>query len=454
MNTYKFRPDIISNGPPLHYAFRMLPNSPKEIVALTHEITAQKFKTESEARFSFFELGRMHERLETKCFKLQDERSGIWAFFMSYFNSGAYAEQKNLLEEMESKRRLIEDFVQAEPAIETVSQAVEKDAETVPLNMPNQPIPLEVPSQENAPSVSPSAKLPNQRPAPYPLPPSQPSQPSQPPLPPPPPPPPPFAPSSMGRKQVDGTTGSVEIASVSTVAPKNQSLTPSKKYLIAEREKLQRKLEERANPDLFYTVLLPKNANELEQTKRILLSDIERIKRINDGQWLEEKILALARVAEQLQPPKLPLRYADVFRDKVAKYTNQELCFIIGIMFNGKKPEQKHPLYSYYLPHQEILDRLFKDWDSLVLESHWQEFMKHAENWRRYLEINLFGFCETLRRRMLPPKNRDHLNEPTYQILPYEMRKKPRPLALGSNGSKENLGSLNQELNKRIGKKV
>ena len=217
----------------------------------------------------------------------------------------------------------------------------------------------------------------------------------------------------------------------SIAGKKADNRSAEEKYLASEKNKLERNLNERADPRVFYVETPPKNARDLNERKQELMRDIGKIQSLipTDDVWLKEKQKALTNIEAQLKPQLRLLQYAfqkDEFIGRAAKYTNEELRIIIGIMFDGKTPERSHPAYPLYVLNQELLDKIINDWQQLAEGEKGRIFLRHQDEWKRNLNSNRFGFISILRRRMLPEKNTESLREPTYEITPYGKRQQPK----------------------------
>ena len=384
---------------------------PREIISRVDELITEKVEASLEDPVQIFELGRLYGALEFKCEKIEAETTGIWAFFRYFFSSSALTEEKSLLQGMQMSRLLIDD-VRASLERET-EEKLDKDGGDV--------IQPEAEAEDNEPGPSSAA--------------------------PPPPPPPPPPQSVSGR--VGDTTGSID-------GKKTDNRSAEEKHLASEKNKLERNLNERADPKVFYVETPPKNARELNERKQEVMKDISKIQSLNlpDDLWLKEKQKALANIEVQLKPQLKLLQYAfqkDEFIGRAAKYTNEELRIIIGIMFDGKTPERSHPAYQLYVLNHELLDKIINDWQQLAEGEKGRIFLQHKEEWKRNLNSNRFGFILILRRRMLPEKNTESLREPTYEITPYGLKQQPKFLV---DAQKKMPGNVVSELRASMREKI
>lgn len=205
-------------------------------------------------------------------------------------------------------------------------------------------------------------------------------------------------------------------------------LTPEEKHLNAEKRKLERLLKERANPECFYILAPPTNEAKLEIEKNGLKELVAVLKKYPEPELLRRKETELKRIEDQLLPVKRLLKYGEQtdliqFKGKIAKYTNEELRILIGIEFDGKKPNASHPFYPFYMNNQAMLDKIFADWKKLSTGEKGKVFLQHKEEWKRSLNTNFSGVLATLKNRLLPEKNKERLKEPIYEIAPFGAKK-------------------------------
>ena len=210
----------------------------------------------------------------------------------------------------------------------------------------------------------------------------------------------------------------------------------------------------RANHSVFYIETAPPDARGLNERKQWFIKNIEFLKKYNEPEYLHENEAELAKIEEQLKPQKKMLQYGNQqqraqFNEKIARYTNEELGILIGIMFDGKVPEPSHPAYSLYEINRCLLDTVLKDWRKLSAGDKGQIFLSDKEEWQRILVQNRFGFVETLRRRMLPEKNKERLVEPAYEMAAYNKKKEKRRVPVGTG---QVSGAVISELTRKLKK--
>lgn len=377
------------------FRFHPLPYDPQKVIERV-DVFFQENQPIHDPRGAF-EMGRLYGAMAFQCQQIEANTHGIWAFFQSIFNPNAYREQKALIDQMQNKCFLIEDIIRAIPSTEEVQRENHQD---IPHPVAFESGQLQTVDSNKTENRDDSLSHPNSEGV----------------APPPPPPPAPPPPSLKGKSLLSSSTPS---------AVAIQPLTEEEKYFLLERQKRERNLKERANPDVFYLFLPPKNERDLCERKLELQDDLAQN---GTEEWLQKKKKALEKVEEQLIPIKTLLQYGNQqqrpdFNTKIAKYTNDELRIVIGIFFDGKEPNETDLNFTFYLFYRELLDGIFKNWQQLSCGETAQAFLSHADAWKRNLTMNRFGFITTLQRRLLPPRNRDYLPEPFYEILPYRTRR-------------------------------
>lgn len=236
------------------------------------------------------------------------------------------------------------------------------------------------------------------------------------------------------------------------------TLTPEEQYIKGETKKLQRKLEERSDPKNLYIITPAKNENDLlkqqaglqediETFQELLLGDLATSPRSTVKRRLESKQQSLEKVIEELKGTLKPIGKDDPsFEEKMSKYTNEELKILIGMLFidevNIEKAEQEkvprtHLNYASYSNNHKSLDDIFSNWKTLSEGQSGQAFLKHKEEWQRYLVANIYGVIKTLKSRNLSPTSSFYLPEPSYTIQHYQASKTKSGLPPVKN-SKEN----------------
>ena len=169
------------------------------------------------------------------------------------------------------------------------------------------------------------------------------------------------------------------------------------------------------------------------QENKNLRDDIKHIKAQPnvDAAWLKKKEAALAKIEEDLKPVERLLKFAEAkdksqFAEKMTKYTNDELRLLLGLAFNGKKPDASHPYYKSYEADKGLFDAIFADWNKLSKGESGKEFMKHEAEWKRNLESNFSGILATMKGRLIAQGKLVHLDEPSYEIKPFVEKEQER----------------------------
>lgn len=408
---------------------------------------AEKFKTSNEFETSVADLNELRKELKNEIKFIRNKTTGIIAWFRYLFRSEEKKELKELATEMESVQNFIlglkikfksaeEEKIEVlgEPEAETMEEKAHLasnagNAEIAPAAKKE-----EAKEEEPAVQQQPSTEQPIEEqvvqlgaPPPPPMfgaPPPPPPPSAFPGVPPPPPaptfggPPPPPPPGGMAPPPPVG----------GKAAPPAKPLTAEEKYVNAEKKKLERNLQDRANPDTFNILAAIKDEAKLLAAKEVVEKDIGRIKKLNDKPWLEEKEKELKRIEDQLVPEKRLLKYAaqadkSQFNEKMTRYTNDELRLLLGLAFDGIKPDAAHPYYKSYEGDKGLFDSIFADWDNLSKGENGKEFMKHQAEWKRNLESNFSGVLATMQGRLLAQGKLGHLDEPSYEIKPFVEKK-------------------------------
>lgn len=235
-------------------------------------------------------------------------------------------------------------------------------------------------------------------------------------------------------------------------------LTPEELHKQSEERRLTNELNKRADPNRFYEITPPSNASELQKDldkyQELLGSSyiLQDSVRATIESWAAERRAALAGSLRAIGSSD-----AD-FEERIVQYTNEELKILMGILFlfddGCHRPSEQHPNHVNYSRNKRIYDEVFGDWENLAASKSGQAFLKHQENWQRYLSPNISGVIRILERRNIEkPKNgkKDNpqrLEDPQskYTPRPYnpEMIRKREPLRVVHNSS--NRGSLLEQL--------
>lgn len=371
-----------------------------------------------------FGLGQLDQKLEREIQEIKSDTTGFLAFFRYLFHSTAKAQKELLVERMSMLRDFIDQVIKAQPQIiEEEEQSNEeelKGKQEVSEVAAAKPASADVKATEatDIPAAPPPPPMPSPK---FPFPPPIPFDLDDAAVPPAPPVPP------LPLKKMGAPGAPPPPPPLMTASSQGKLLSEEEKYQALEQGKLDKKLKERANPiTMFYVMTPPKDEQKLLIEKQKLEKDIKKIKGLLpvDDTWLKEKETELKNVNERLDPELKPINSKDSeFAKKIANYTNDELKFLIGLIYGGKAPAKTHPSHVYYEQNQELLDDIFGEWDQLKESASGKSFLLNEADWKKYLGMNLFGVITTLKKRNLPVAHKDHLEEPSYKIVPFTEKK-------------------------------
>ena len=400
---------------------------------------AEKFKINNEFETSVADLNALRKEVKNEITYIRNKTTGIIAWFRFLFRSEEKKELKELADELESVQSFIESLkIKFKSGKGKDTTDVLKDTTDILSEPEQEPEVKKEVAQSDEPAAQHEVIQLGAPPPPSSLfaPPPPPAAVFGAPPPPPPPsfgaPPPPPAPAFGGPPPPPPPGGMAPPPPVGgKAAPLAQPLTAAEKHVNAQKKKLERDLQERANPGAFKISSPPKNEAALDARKQELEDDIKHIKTQPnvDAAWLKKKEAALAKIEEDLKPVEKLLKFADAkdksqFAEKMTKYTNDELRLLLGLAFGGKKPEASHPYYNSYKAEQGLFDAIFADRDQLSDGASGKEFMKNEEEWKRNMDSNFSGVLATMKGRLIPQGKLGHLDEPSYEIKPYVEKQK------------------------------
>lgn len=212
------------------------------------------------------------------------------------------------------------------------------------------------------------------------------------------------------------------------------SLTPEQLHEKREKERLSRELQERAQPEMFYVITPPKDEAKLMTAKEKLEKEIRALSDLLSATQpsaqrtlqglIDDKHKEIENINQQLEGTKVRLKPSDQeFLTTIQKYyTNHELKLFIGMVFNGKRPNEEDPLYSEYKKNKavtDLLDEIFNNWEEISKGEIAEAFLANAEGWKKCVSYTFFGFASILQKR-LSEKKSEHLDEPIHEMKPFK----------------------------------
>lgn len=353
-------------------------------------------------------LGRLDYKLETEIKWIKGNTTGFLAFFRYLFRPKQRTDLEQLAQRMHDLRNFINNVKKAKPERSKVEESKPASEKDKPLVKDD---PKAVEDGAAAPADPSIANLLLGD-----VPPSGPAHTDAPqagdaPIAPPPPPPPGIAPPPPMPK----------------AKTKEAELSPEQKYMAEQKKRLEDKRKNRAKPNMFNVSVTNKDEAKLQKDKAKFERVLASYQRCALGEDDADVIFVkdeLKKIEDQLVPEQRPIsfKHSD-FKGKIANYNNDELALLVGMLFDGKVPDESHPNHSNYIGNKELMDSIFQDWDRLSKGDTGKLFLTHADEWKKYLSVNLFGVVETLKNRRLPIGNKEHLAEPKHEIVPYAERK-------------------------------
>lgn len=200
--------------------------------------------------------------------------------------------------------------------------------------------------------------------------------------------------------------------------------SPGRLHLEKEQKRLQQQIQERANPQRFYSFKepTPELQKALLQSKTLAGNLIKRYRPVDEV----GEITALEKELQEIEKKLAGERVAATEQTKsinpLKVYTNDELNWLIGCYY-AFIPEslEEDPCYKD-MPSRPIINEAINNFPLLNQAKHLSEFKKYQASWLEYLgekTIHIKMFIHLLKQRH---ENREP--EPTYKPRSYEEAKK------------------------------
>lgn len=244
-----------------------------------------------------------------------------------------------------------------------------------------------------------------------------------------------------------------------------------KKWKEEEKLRLETEFKARTHPDIFSTFEAPKSEEIAKINRQIALleKDIVALQetlankdltnRTQLTTLLFEKREMLETLGLDLQGPKKLVRANSKELPMIlAKYTNEELKIIIGMIFKGKRPQEGERFYYLYSPAirakreyayseeernnnsgdakvkkdildtnehnksrerdtqlnlstRQLVDEILDNWETISNSPIGQAFLKHEQAWNKYLMDTNAPFIDLLLRRIKYGKLKQEIEE-------------------------------------------